>query len=181
MPHTSRADLSQAFCSYCGYPPKGPWRVRAHRVCMRCQMGVVLEAPTGAGPRYDDPFVIVDRQMAVQAVSRQAEVALSVEEPAGLDAPLEEFLICNNGDHDRGELSALVELVFAGAEPSKRLELRTVANPEIRLEGRVTSCGPPPGALLILSPLAVHATASPNGRPSTSQHLTGVRAPDSAL
>ena len=117
-------------------------------------MGVVLRSPAGAQPRYDDPFVIVDRQLAVQAVSRQAEVALSVDEPAGVDAPLEEFLICDNGGHDRGELAVLVGLAFAGAEPSNRLELRTVANPEIRLEGRVTSCGPPPGALLILTPLA---------------------------
>ena len=96
MPHTSRADLSHAFCSYCGYPPMGPWRVRAHRVCMRCQVGVVLKAPVGAEPHHDDPFVIVNRQLAVQAVSRHAEMALSVEEPAGLDAPLEEFLICTN-------------------------------------------------------------------------------------
>lgn len=179
MPHTSRTDLSHAFCSYCGYPPMGPWRVRAHRVCMRCQMGVVLRAPVGAQPRYDDPFVIVDRQLAVQAVSRHAEVALSVEEQAGLDAPLEEFVICDNGDHDRGELAALVELVFAGAEPSNTLELRAVAKPEIRLRGRVTSCGPPPGALLILTPVAVHTATSPNGRPATDGNLAGVGGPDS--
>lgn len=157
----------------------GPWRVRAHRVCMRCPMGVVLRPPAGAQPRYNDPFVIVDRQLAVQAVSRHAEVALSVEEPAGLDAPLEELLICDNGEHDRGELAALVELVFAGAEPSNRLELRTVANPEILLEGRVTSCGPPPGALLILTPVAVHAASSPSGRPATNGSLAGVGTPDS--
>jgi hypothetical protein len=181
MPHASRADLSKTFCSYCGYPPMGPWRVRAHRVCMRCQMGVVLQAPAGAAPRYDDPFVIVDRRLAVQAVSRLAEVALSVEEPAGLDVSLEEFLICDNGDHDRGELAAMVELAFAGAEPSNRLELRAVGNPEIHLQGRVTSCGPPPGALLILTPLAVHATASPNGRPATDGNLAGVSGPDSAV
>ncbi len=181
MRHTSRADLSHAFCSYCGYPPMGPWRLRAHRVCMRCQMGVVLKAPAGAEPHYDDPFVIVDRQLAVQAVSRHAELALSVEEPGGLHAPLEEFLLCTNGDQDRDELAALVELAFAGAEPSIRLELRTVANPEIRLQGRVTSCGPPLGALLILTPLAVHATASPSGRPRTNRNLAGVGGPNRAV
>ncbi len=174
MPHPSRADLSRAFCSYCGYPPMGPWRVRAHRVCMRCYMGVVLKAPPGAEPRYDDLFVIVDRRLSVQAVSRLAEAALSVEEPAGLNAPLEELLICNNGDHDRGELAALVELAFAGAEPSNRLELRAVANPETRLQGRITSCGPPLGALLILTPLAVHATTSASARPGANRDLTAV-------
>jgi hypothetical protein len=174
MPHISRVDLGHAFCSYCGYPPMGPWRVRAHRVCMRCQMGVVLKAPAGAEPRYDDPFVIVDRKLAVQAVSRHAEAALSVEEPASLDAPLEEFLICNDGDHDRGELAALVELAFAGTEPSNTLELRPVANPGTRLQARITSCGPPLGAMLILTPLAVHASPSARGRPGADRNLTAV-------
>ena len=168
MPYASRADLTHAFCSYCGYPPMGQWDAPAHRVCRRCQMGVVLQAPSGAEPRHDDPFVIVDRQLAVQAVSRHAEVTLSIEEPAGLDAPLEEFLVCKNGGHAGGELAALVELVFAGAEPSNRLELRTTANPEIRLQGRVTTCGPPPAALLVLTPLAAPATAARNGRPATN-------------
>ena len=181
MPYVSRADLGHAFCSYCGHPPTGVWRARPHRVCMRCEMGVVLQAPAGAAPRYNDPFVIVDRQLAVQAVSRYAEVALSVEEPAGLDAPLEGFLIFNKGDHDRSELEALVELAFAGAEPSNRLELRTVATPEIRLQGRVTSCGPPLGALLILTPLTGHAKASPSRRPGTRRDLTGVGARDSSV
>ncbi len=140
-------------------------------------MGVVLQAPSGTEPRHDDPFVIIDRQLAVQAVSRRAEVALSIDERARLDAPLEEFLICNNGGHDAGELAALVDLAFAGAQPSDTLELRTVANPEIRLQGRVTTCGPPRAALLVLTPLAVQATASPNGRAATNGHLTGVGDP----
>jgi hypothetical protein len=142
-------------------------------------MGVVLRAPSGAGPRYDAPFLIVDRQLVVQAVSRYAEVALSIEEPAGLGTPLEKFLICNNGGHDQGKLAALVELAFAGAEPSTTLELRTVANPEIRLQARITSCGPPQGALLMLTPLAAQAAASPNGRPATNGVLIGVGGPDS--
>jgi hypothetical protein len=35
MRYASRSDLHRAFCRYCGYPPMGPWRVRAHRVCTR--------------------------------------------------------------------------------------------------------------------------------------------------
>jgi len=70
--------------------------------------------------------------------------------------------------------------------PSSRADLShafcsTVANPEIRLQGRITSCGPPPGALLILTPLAVHATASPHGRPATNaRSLTAGGGLDSA-
>lgn len=170
MSYVPRADLSQAFCSYCGYPPMGLWHGSGRRVCMRCEMGVVLQAPAGLAPRYDDPFVIVDRELAVQAVSRRAEAALSIEEPAGLDEPLEEFLICNR-DHDWGELAALVDLAFAGAEPSRRIEVRAVANPETRLEARVTGCGPPEGALLVLTRLVVRARPSRNGRPATRRSL----------
>jgi hypothetical protein len=141
-------------------------------------MGVVLRAPSGGEPRHDAPFVIVDRQLTVQAVSRHAEVTLSIEEPAGLDTPLEEFLVSSNGGHAAGELAALVELAFAGAEPSNRLELRTVANPEIRLQVRVTTCGPPPAALLVLTPLAAPGMAAPNGRPATNGNRAHVGGPD---
>jgi hypothetical protein len=174
MPDTPRTDLSHSFCSYCGHPPMGAWRDRAHRVCMRCEMGVVLHAPTRTAPRHDDPFLIVDRQLAVQAVSRLAELALSVEEPAGLDVPLEEFLICDSGDRGQRELAALVELAFAGAEPSNRLELRTVADPEIRLQGRVTSCGPPRGALIVLTAVAGRAALPRNRRVARNPNLAGV-------
>jgi hypothetical protein len=116
--------------------------------------GVVLRAAAGAEPRHGAPFLIVDRQLAVQAVSRRAEVVLSVDEPAGVGIPLEELLIC-----DSGEVAALVELTMAGAEPSKRLEVRTVANPGIRLRGWFARCGPPPAALLVLTPLSAHARA----------------------
>jgi hypothetical protein len=165
MLHASRSDLSQAFCSYCGYPPMGPWRVRAHRVCMRCQMGVVLRAPAGAEPRHDAPFLILDRQLTVQAVSRRAEVVLSVDEPAGVGIPLEELVIFDNGYSDNDEVALLIERAMAGAEPSRPFDLRTVADPEIRLRGRVTRCGPPPAALLVLTPLAARATSA---LPSTS-------------
>ena len=56
------------------------------------------------------------------------------------------LLICDNAHCDNGEVAALVELAMAGAEPSKRLELRPVANPGIRLRGRFTRCGPPRAA-----------------------------------
>lgn len=69
--HAARADLSWAFCGYCGHPPMGRWRSLAHRVCRRCQMGTVLHAPPGLQPRFDEPFVIVDSRLRLQAVSRR--------------------------------------------------------------------------------------------------------------
>ncbi len=131
---------------------------------MRCQMGVVLRAPAGAEPRYDTPFLILDRQLTVQAVSRRAEVVLSVDEPTGVGTPLEELLIFDNGHCDDAEVALLIERAMAGAEPSMPFDLRAVANPEIRLRGRVTRCGPPPAALLVLTPRAARATAALSAR-----------------
>ena len=92
---------------------------------------------------HDDPFLIVDRELAVQAVSRNAELVLSVDEPASLGVSVEEFLITCNGDRALGELAQLVEAAFAGVQPSSTLELLSAANSEIRLQVRVTSCGAP--------------------------------------
>jgi hypothetical protein len=61
--HTSRADLSQAFCSYRGYPPIGRGRSLAHRVCMRRQMPVRTRAAQGGG-RQPDP-----RQMSYSSTA----------------------------------------------------------------------------------------------------------------
>ncbi|HET7049093.1 MAG TPA: hypothetical protein VFI54_12595 [Solirubrobacteraceae bacterium] len=143
-------------------------------------MGVVLRAPEGAEPRHDDPFLIVDRELAVQAVSRNAELVLSVEEPASLGVPLEQFLICCNGDSEGGKLAQLVEAAFAGVQPSSTHELLMMANSEIRVGVRVTSCGAPPGALLVLTPLAVQGEASSNGRPAIHRQLASVGGFDSA-
>src|SRR5690242_12276604 len=96
----SRADLSKAFCSYCGYPPMGPWRSRLHRVCMRCQMGMVLRAPPDAQPRFEEPLLMVDDRLIVQAISRRAELVLWVNEPDGFGVPLEDFLVSAIGDAD---------------------------------------------------------------------------------
>jgi hypothetical protein len=150
--HASRADLSQAFCSYCGYPPMGRWRSLAHRVCMRCEMGTVLRAPPGLQPRFYEPFVIVDQHLRLQAVSHHAEVMLRVDEPAAVDVPLAEVLVCRT-DHDQIDLASLVGRAIGGSRLAARVELHTVGHPAIEVVARVAGCGPPPAAVLILTPL----------------------------
>jgi hypothetical protein len=149
--YASRAHLSQAFCSYCGYPPMGRWRSLAHRVCMRCQMGTVLRAPPGLQPRFCEPFVIVDPGLCLQAVSHHAEVLLAVDEPAAIDVPLEAFLLCHTSQ-DQIDLAGLVGRVVGGSSLATRVEMRTVGDPAIEVVARIAACGPPPAALLILTP-----------------------------
>jgi hypothetical protein len=73
-------------------------------------------------------------------------------------------VIFDNGCCDDDEVALLIERAMAGAEPSMPFDLRTVADLEIRLRGRVTRCGPPPAALLVLSPRAARATSALNAR-----------------
>jgi hypothetical protein len=148
----SRADLSQAFCSYCGYPPMGRWRSVAHRVCMRCEMATVLTAPPGLRPHFYEPFVIVDPRLRLQAVSRRAEVMLAVDEPAAIDIALEQFLVCPTVE-EQLELAGLVERAVDGSRLATRVQLRAVDDPTIEVLARVAGCGPPAAAMLILTPL----------------------------
>lgn len=155
--HASRADLSQAFCSYCGYPPMGRWQSLAHRVCMRCEMGTVLRAPPGLQPRFYEPFVIVDSGLCIQAISHHAELMLMVDEPAAAGVPLEEFLVCHPS-RDQIDLAGLVQRAVGGSRLTTRVELCTVGDPAIEVVARVACCGPPAAALLILTPLRTPRT-----------------------
>lgn len=150
--HASRADLSQSFCSYCGYPPMGRWRSLAHRVCMRCETGMVLRAPPGLAPRFYEPFVIVDPRLRLQTVSYHAERMLKVDEPTAVDVPLAELLVCHT-DQDQIDLAGLVERAVSGSRLATRVELRTAGDPPIEVVARVVGCGAPPAAVLILTPL----------------------------
>lgn len=156
--HASRADLSQAFCTYCGYPPMGRWRSRAHRVCLRCARGVVLRSAPGFQPRFDEPFVIVDDHLRLQAISHHAETVLRVEAAAAMDAPLDRFLHSANGDQNHSRLGKLITRVIGGATLASTVELRTVGDPRIGFDVRIAACGPPPAALLLLT-----SVAGPNG------------------
>ena len=113
---------------------------------------MVLRAPRGLQPSFDDPFVIVDGQLCLQAVSRNAEVVLMVREPAAVGAPIEHFLISDNGDSDHIQLSGLVEDAIAGSTEPAIMEMRTVSDPVVAFLARIAGCGPPPAALVTLMP-----------------------------
>ena len=147
------ADVGAQFCSYCGRPPIDGSQERANRVCPRCKMGVVLQARRVGAPSHRDSFLIIDEDLIVRALSRRAEVLLAVDEPAGVDIPLNRFLICDNGDSDGVELAWLIGLALA-LTPSFTFSLRSRKDPPVRLDARITSCGPPPAAVLILTPTA---------------------------
>lgn len=113
---------------------------------------MVLYATPGMHPRLHEPFVIVDDRLRLQAVSRQAEIVLMVDEPEAVDAALHEFLVPKSGDQDHIQLAGLVADAIAGSPQPVAVELNTVGDPEIGFVVHVAGCGPPPAALLTLTP-----------------------------
>jgi hypothetical protein len=160
MSQLSRADLGHAFCSYCGYPPASRWWARADSVCSRCQLGSVLRTVPGSEPHFDEPFVIVDQRLTVQSVSQQAELVLLVSEPHRFGAPLDAFLAADCVEDD-DRLVEHIALAVAGTPAPHALELRTAGEPEVRFQVRISSCGPPAAALLVLTPACHRGPVAP--------------------
>lgn len=102
-------------------------------------MGLMLDAPLDAAPRHDGRFVIVDQNVVAQAFSGRAEVLLSVQEPAGFGAPLDEFLISGDGERVGAALARLVAGAAVGAPRSKKFELRAVGEPDVRFRACYTA------------------------------------------
>jgi hypothetical protein len=122
---------SGAFCSYCGHPPQNG-AGGEHRVCGRCGQGVILRTAQDTAVRPGEPFVIVDRGLVVQAVSRKAEGVLAVDEPAAVGCPLDEFLV--TGDSDG--LAPLLARATDQADGAGTIELRTVGGGGLARAGR---------------------------------------------
>jgi hypothetical protein len=156
MPHLSRAELGHAFCSYCGYPPCGR-RARASADCAHCHFGNIVHTTPGAVPRCDEPFLIVDERLRVHALSLQAEAVLLAADADGFGAPLASYLIADDGCDPYGaQLTLRLTFAVGGRSVPGPLKLRTASEPELRFTGRVSSCGPPAGALLVLTPVDGH-------------------------
>ena len=155
LPSGPARDLATAtsgtFCSYCGGPPLPEQRIGADRVCLRCDLGVLLNAQSGIPPHPGQPFLIaraVGGQISVQAVSRSTEFALRVDERAAVGRPLTHLLVCDL----RAALT--LERLVAGAAQGETgdTEVEAVAALDGRLwTVRVDACGPPRAALLKLT------------------------------
>lgn len=154
------APLQREFCSYCGYPPVRRSRGDAARVCNRCNLGMVLRTAAHSVPRQDALFLIVNQNLLVQGVSRGAEAVLLVDEPDAVNTPLAELLTPGNGNASWGDLAELITLAVAEQPSDARIDLRTADHPLVWFAGRVSSCGLPPAALVLLTPLRTRALRS---------------------
>lgn len=142
------------FCGHCGRPPEDP--AQEGRVCERCRLGLILQAPESAAPKASEPFLVVDRTLSVCALSRKAERLLGVTETQAVNRRLTELLL--PADTETGAARSLAELVAVAAGGAHHGPASVVVRPAdefgVRFRARIGPCGPSAGALVVLGDVA---------------------------
>lgn len=137
------------FCGHCGQPPRDPQLTA--RVCDRCHLGMVLTASADLAPTSRQPFLVVDRQLAVCAMSRSAERLLCVEEPDAINRLLTDFLVPADAERAaQDDLLALVVAAAGGGVAVTTTTVRPAGEFGVFFEARIGIVGPPPAALVVL-------------------------------
>ena len=140
-----------SFCSHCGTHPAPEEAPAPSRVCAICGLGLILESRADVAPDTDDAFLVLDRSLAVCAVSRAAEQLLAISEPDAVNRHVTELLM-PAGAEDTGAqwLAMAVAWAARGDAGTHTTVLRPANTFGIRLTAHIASCGPPRAALVVL-------------------------------
>ena len=140
-----------SFCSHCGSRP-GPEAAAARsRVCGTCGLGLILESQGDVAPDAGDAFLVLDRSLAVCAVSRAAEHLLATSEPDAVNRHVTDLLMPAGAEETVGQSLGLAVASAARGDGGTRTTVVRPANSfGIRLTARIAGCGPPRAALVML-------------------------------
>jgi diguanylate cyclase (GGDEF)-like protein len=137
------------FCANCGQPPEG---ASNGGVCAECGVGRLISAPADTAPAFAEPFLIVDADMTVRAVSKRAESLLGVRERTLIDRRIGDVLIPADAKHTTAEKLELTLAECARGEgPAHQFAVNATTDPNVHFSARVGPCGPPRSALVVLS------------------------------
>jgi PAS domain-containing protein len=155
------------FCGHCAAPSPSGAPAPTARVCTSCGLGLLLEAREDAVPSAKDAFLVVDSSMSIQAMSREAQSLLGVNEEAAIDRPVAELLVpADTESQGRTGFAASITQAAGGDDPdSARSFVRPWNTFGVRLRARISTCGPPRAALVVLEngrPPALRAVTSPH-------------------
>jgi hypothetical protein len=96
-------------------------------------------------------FLVLDRSLAVCAMSEAAERLLAADEPDVVNRHVSDLLMPADAEESGGtSLSAAVAWAARGDGASRTTTVRPANTFGIRLTARIASCGPPRAALLVL-------------------------------
>jgi PAS domain S-box-containing protein len=140
------------FCGHCGRTPEPAAGAHASRVCAKCGMGLLLQAPADTAPSPKDPFIVVDGALTICALSRQAEKLLGVSETEAVNRHIADFLVPGDSEEASGtNLATLLAWAARGETPMGNVVVRPANTFGVRYWARVGPCGPPTAALLVLA------------------------------
>lgn len=142
---------SISFCGHCGTRPATPGPDAGSRVCGACGLGLILESGADLAPEAGDAFLVLDRALAVCAVSEAAERLLATREPDAVNRHISSLLMPADAEEHGGEgLSQAVAWAARGGGATRTTVVRPANTFGIRLNARIGACGPPQAALLVL-------------------------------
>ena len=124
----------------------------ASRVCTRCGLGLLVSASPDAAPTPQDPFLLVDGQLSICAVSRMAEELLLTSETDVVNSHIGDLLV--PADIEIGGAESLVNRIMHAARgpgETHHVVLRPAKEFGIRFWARIAPCGPPRAALVVLA------------------------------
>jgi PAS domain-containing protein len=138
-----------SFCSHCG---RGAASLDARtRICVRCELGLILQTERGLAPSPGDAFVVTDADLLICAVSAGAERLLGSDEPAIIHRPLGEHLAGVERDqYGRERLSELLRGAAARPIGVVQTVVGLPARAGEHYAARLGACGPPAAALLVI-------------------------------
>lgn len=138
-----------AFCSHCGRAPEGD-PARSARVCAHCGMGLVLRSPPTVAPASGSSFLVVERSLAVGAVSRAAERFLGVEESAAVHRPVTDLIQPADAEPGSVDIARAIVQAAQGDPTARRVFVRPAATFGVRCAATIGPCGPPNAAVVVL-------------------------------
>lgn len=140
------------FCGRCGSPsPHGHVPPPFSRGCETCGLGILVEAPADVAPAPGDAFLIVDRTLAVQALSDAAAQLLGLDADAAVGRPVSELLCAADAEAPGAEpLGAAIVQAAGGEDEPLHVTVRPSDVFGVRMRLRVGACGPPRAALLVV-------------------------------
>ncbi len=107
-------------------------------------------------PDLSDLFLIVDSSLSVQALSASAEHHLGVREPQAINRHITELLIPGEAEPpDAASLAVAIARAASGGGAVAPVTVRPSNTFGLRLRARITGCGPPQAALVVLDQPAV--------------------------
>jgi PAS domain-containing protein len=139
------------FCGHCAAPSPGDVApAPSARVCRACGLGLLLETRVDAVPTERDAFVVIDNALLVQAVSRRAQALLAVTEEEAVNRPISDLLMSADAEAQGSRLSAAIAEAADGSSETTSTFVRPWNTFGVRIRARITPCGPPRAALLVL-------------------------------